>query len=111
MLIEFWATWCGPCIESFPALAQIYDEFRDDGFEIASISVDATREAWEQGSTEHELAWVNLGQEQGFEGDVAKSYGVTFIPQTYLVDSKGCIIQKRLSSNHLEELLEESLGR
>lgn len=111
VLIEFWATWCGPCIESFPALAQIYDEFRDDGFEIASISVDATREAWEQGSMEHELAWVNLGQEQGFEGDVAKSYGVTFLPQTYLVDSKGCIIQKRLSSDHLEELLEESLGR
>ena len=105
VLIDFWASWCGPCIEMFPTLRRLYSTYSESGFEIVSISIDESFEAWEEGSQANELPWTNLGENEGWEGSVAKMYGVQLIPKSYLVDSQGCILKKMLHSDILEEFL------
>ena len=110
VLVDFWASWCGPCIESIPALKDLYTSYHESGFEIVSISVDDHHDAWAEGSEEYELPWVNLGELKGFRGDIATSYGVTFIPKSYLLDHEGQIVQKDLSPEKLDEWLAETFG-
>ena len=110
VLVEFWASWCGPCIESIPALKDLYTTYRKHGFEIVSISIDDDHETWIEASKEYELPWINLGEIQGWRGEVATSYGVTGIPKKYLVNREGQIVQKDASTEKIEELLAETLN-
>ena len=110
VLVDFWASWCGPCIESIPALKDLYASYHESGFEIVSISVDDHYDAWAEGSDDNELPWVNLGELKGFRGDIATSYGVTFIPKSYLLDNEGQIVQKDLQPKQLEDWLAETYG-
>ena len=110
VLVDFWASWCGGCLASFPALKDLYDSYHEQGFEIISISIDDHHDAWAERSEEQELPWVDLGELKGFEGKIAKSYGVTFIPKKYLIDSQGKVIQKDLSMDQLESFLESKYG-
>lgn len=111
VLIDFWASWCGPCIATFPALKKLHSKYNDKGFEIIAIDLDSTSEAWEEASEEHDLPWLDLGEtvEPG-EGEVSNSYGVQFIPKTYLLDSSGCILHKELSTDELERVLLAKFG-
>lgn len=110
VLIDFWASWCGPCIATFPHLKKFYSAYNDDGFEIVAISIDSTHEAWAEASEKHELPWMNLGEIVESSGEIANAYGVQFIPKGYLLDSKGCVIQKDLMHEALEEVLVARYG-
>lgn len=110
VLIDFWASWCGPCIATFPHLKKFYSAYNDDGFEIVAISIDSTHEAWAEASEEHELPWMNLGEIVESSGEIANAYGVQFIPKGYLLDSKGCVIQKDLQHDKLQEVLVARYG-
>ncbi|MCY3627592.1 MAG: TlpA disulfide reductase family protein [Gammaproteobacteria bacterium] len=106
VLIDFWASWCGPCVAVFPDLKELYSSYHDDGFEIISISLDSTNEIWEEASGEHELPWLDLGDiAEAGEGLVANSYGVISIPKSFLVDQHGCINHRNLSPEDLETVL------
>lgn len=105
VLVDFWASWCAPCVASFPKFKELRDKYKHQGFEIVSISIDRTREDWEGGTEEHELPWINLGELESWHGEVAVMYGVRFIPKSYLIDKERCLVQKDLPSHLLEEVL------
>lgn len=112
VLIDFWASWCGPCIATFPELKKLHAAYTDENFEIVGVSVDDNFEDWSGGVEEHELPWVQLGELKDADNGspVSKSYGVNFIPKTFLVDSQGCIYRKNIHPNELKTFLVDRYG-
>ena len=110
VLIDFWASWCGPCIADFPELKKLHTAYTDEDFEIIGVSIDSTVEAWKGGVDEHELPWINLGEVKGWEGPVSTLYGVNAIPKGFLVDSKGCIYKKNIRPAALKDFLVDRYG-
>ena len=110
VLIDFWASWCGPCIADFPELKKLYGAYKEHGFEIVGVSIDSAFQDWEEGSTEHKLPWIDLGEMDGWDGATAVSYGVSAIPKGYLLDSQGCILKKNLRPAALKEALIARFG-
>ncbi|MYF28634.1 MAG: TlpA family protein disulfide reductase [Gammaproteobacteria bacterium] len=110
LLLEFWASWCGPCRLEIPHMKQAYARFRDKGFEIVSFTVDEDREDWVEASEEEGLPWHNLGMGWETEAPLAYNARTEGLPNNYLVDSRTrTIIAKDLRRHKLDEKLEELL--
>ncbi|WJS96762.1 AhpC/TSA family protein [Flavobacterium johnsoniae] len=105
ILIDFWASWCGPCRKEIPNLKTAYAEYAGKGFEILSISIDKDEKAWQKALGQENMQWHNLLDDD----KVSKSFNVKAIPATYLVDSKGVIIGDNLRGAELEAKLKELL--
>ncbi len=105
VFIDFWASWCTPCIEDFPALKDLHATYKNDGFEVLTISVDDTFEDWKEAVDQIEFPWIDLGSLGGIETETPVSYGVFGIPKGFLVDSQGCILQKEIRPDRLKEVL------
>ena len=98
VLIDFWASWCGPCIATFPELKKLHTAYTDEHFEIVGVSIDNNLEDWSGGVEDHALPWIQLGELKDADNGspVAKSYGVNFIPKTFL----GRLSRMYLSQKH-----------
>lgn len=110
VLVEFWASWCGPCRVEIPHMKQAYSRFHDQGFEIVSFTIDEEREDWELASAEENLPWIDIGM--GLETEAAQAYSLRNlgIPRNYLVESRsGKIVAANLYRHKLDEKLEELL--
>jgi thiol-disulfide isomerase/thioredoxin len=105
ILIDFWASWCGPCRKEIPNLKTAYAAYSDKGFEILSISIDKDQKAWLKALGQENMQWHNLLD----DNKVSNAFNVKTIPATYLVDSKGTIISDNLRGAALEEKLKELL--
>lgn len=110
VLIDFWASWCGPCIADFPDLKKLYTAYSDEDFEIVGVSIDSTHEDWVGGVEDNELPWAQLGELEGWYGHVGVQYGVGWIPKGYLVDSQGCIYEKDIRPAALKAFLVDRYG-
>jgi thiol-disulfide isomerase/thioredoxin len=110
VLIDFWASWCGPCIAEIPKFKEIYEKYRNDGFEIVGISIDKNHEAWLRAVSHHELEWPQLIDND--EDNIANShFAVTSIPATFLIGPDGKILVHQIKGDELDQKLSELLLR
>ena len=107
ILIDFWAIWCGPCIEAFVPLKKLYESYSNRGFEVVSIAVDTTIEDWKAISQKYELPWFDLHAAGDLLGPIAIAYGVQQLPTTYLIDSENRILRKNIKPDELSKVLQK----
>jgi thiol-disulfide isomerase/thioredoxin len=109
VLIDFWASWCGPCRRENPNVVKIYDEYSSRNFEILGVSFDESREAWLQAVREDQLPWLHVSDLQGWRSSAGILYGINSIPHTVLLDTAGKVVGHNLSGDALRTKLEELL--
>ncbi len=106
VLVDFWASWCGPCRRENPRVAQLYKAYKDKGFEILGVSIDRDANKWQQAIEADGLEWPQIIDDRSSNA-IAKLYSVTSIPHTMLLDAEGKIIERGLRGRSLEEKLAE----
>lgn len=105
VLIDFWASWCGPCRRENPNVRRVYASYKDKGFEILGVSLDRSKDAWIKAIQKDQLGWLHVSDLKGWGSIGAKVYGVHSIPATVLLDPEGKIIAKGLRGNELDQKL------
>lgn len=109
VLIDFWASWCGPCRKEMPNLVALYQKYHSKGFDIIGVSLDSKQEAWEKGVKDLKISWTQISDLKGWKSDGAALYGVNSIPHTVLVDKDGIIVAKNIHGEELEKKVAELL--
>lgn len=109
ILLEFWASWCGPCRGENPNLVKTYLAYKDKGFEILGVSADNNKDAWLKAIQEDKLPWENVSDLKGDQNSAALIYGVYSFPTNYLIDQNGIVIAKNLRGEDLKRKLAELL--
>jgi len=107
VLLDFWASWCGPCRKENPNVVKLYDRYKSQGFEILGISLDQNRERWLQAIQADKLTWKHTSDLKGWSNEVGKLYEISAIPKTFLLDPNGVIIARDLRGAALEGKLAE----
>ncbi|MDB4107640.1 AhpC/TSA family protein [Bacteroidia bacterium] len=110
VMIDFWASWCGPCRKENPNVKALYDKYHDQGFEIYAVSLDNDLNRWKGAIAKDGLPWKHVSDLQGWKSSAAKLYGVHSIPQTFLLDKEGRILKTGLRSHQLGAVLESVLN-
>ena len=111
VLIDFWASWCGPCRQENPNVVKTYNKYKDKGFTIYSVSLDTDKSKWIEAIKIDNLSWPNhVSDLKGWQSEAAAKYEVNSIPATFLLDKEGRIIDQNLRGGRLEQRLQEILG-
>ncbi len=111
VLIDFWASWCGPCRGENPNVVNAYNKFKDKGFTVLGVSLDRSKEPWLEAIKHDGLTWTNVSDLNFWSNAVAKQFGIQSIPQNFLVDPSGVVIGKNLRGPALEAKLESIFNK
>ncbi len=102
VLIDFWASWCGPCRAENPNVVAMYNKYKGKNFEILGVSLDSKKDKWTEAIAKDKLTWKHVSDLNGWQSAAAKLYGIDGIPNTYLLDKNGVIAAKNLRGKELE---------
>ena len=102
-LLDFWAAWCRPCRIENPNLVRLHKKYKDAGFDIIGVSLDRTREQWEQAVIDDNLPWTQVSNLNFWNDPVARRYSIRAIPQSYLLNKDGLVMDKNLRGQELED--------
>ena len=112
VLVNFWASWCGPCIVKIPKIKELYSEYKDDGFEMVFVAITDEYDDWKDESDRQEFTWINVGDlDGGWHAQTAIDYGVQWVPTEFAVNADGEILDRDLTTDELEEFLASHFGR
>ncbi len=109
VLIDFWATWCGPCVVELPNVMKAYEKLHPKGFEIVGISLDSDKSKLEAFTKEHNMPWVQFFDGQGWKNEISSRFGIRSIPAMWLVDKKGMVVSTSVRGK-LEAEVEKRLA-
>ena len=108
-IIDFWASWCGPCRLNNPALKKLYEDFHDKGLEIIGVSLDNNADKWKNAVKKDGLTWINLSTLKGWNCEIARKYNVSAIPALFVLNEENRIIATGLRGEALRTFIEERL--
>ncbi|MCX6274170.1 MAG: TlpA disulfide reductase family protein [Bacteroidetes bacterium] len=109
VVIDFWASWCGPCRREMPEMIELYKNFKNLGLEIYGVSLDDNIDAWKTAIASDHITWIQVSELKKWDSKVALEYGIEEIPQTILIDREGKIVAKGLPFGELQVKLQEVL--
>ncbi|MEQ7798919.1 TlpA disulfide reductase family protein [Pedobacter sp. ASV1-7] len=109
LIIDFWASWCGPCRQEIPHLKEVYKKYKDKGLEILAVSVDAKQDAWKKAMAEERMTWPQINAQES--KPVMAQYLFSGIPYLVVVDKEGNIIEKNVRGESLDKALEKIFGK
>ncbi len=108
-LLNFWSSWCRRCRKLNPELGEVYKDFKSKGFEIVGVSFDQNKASWTKAIKKDNITWIQVSDLSGWENPVGYMYGIKNIPENFLIDAKGTIIDTRLTPKRLREVLSKLL--
>ena len=112
VLLDFWASWCGPCRRENPSVVRAYENYKDQGFEVFSVSLDSDANRWRKAIEQDQLTWPNhVSDLQGWRNGAAREYGISSIPHTMLIDRDGAILATHLRGSGVESALRGVFGK
>ena len=109
LLVDFWASWCGPCRGENPNVVAVYKEYHEKGFDVLGVSLDMKKENWIKAIEDDGLIWHNVSDLKYWNNEAAQDYAVSSIPSNVLIDENGTIIAKNLRGEDLRKKVEELL--
>ena len=110
VLIDFWATWCGPCVREIPSVKKTYDELHEEGFEIIGVSLDSDKKKLEDFLVKNDMPWPQFFDGKGWKTSLAQEHGISSIPAMWLVDKEGNLVDQNARSG-LEEKVKKYLAK
>jgi peroxiredoxin len=111
VMLDFWASWCGPCRQENPNVVKQYSLYKDKGFNILGISLDKDKDLWKQAIAADKLTWKHASELKEFEGTTPSLYRVYFIPTNFIIDPQGIIVAKNVTGSDLEDFLKRTFTK
>ncbi len=105
LLVDFWASWCGPCRAEMPNVVEAYEKYHEKGFDIIGVSYDKDKDSWRQAISDLKMPWTHLSDLQGWENATSSIYGIQAIPANLLIDPEGHIVARDLRGEELQMAL------
>lgn len=109
-VVDFWASWCGPCRAENPNVKRLYEKYKDAGLEIIGVSLDTKKEPWIKAIEKDGLTWIHMSDLRGWESAATKLFGITGIPYIMILDENNRILGEKLYGDALENCIEKALN-